>query len=106
MAHEVASKERNIDFRTESLAREEPVDDAVGDESGNDLQRSLNLSPDGDIASTRCRLFLHLLTRTSTNLPTRVDDAGGLALLADEFASLRGTSRSFGTRSEWLKLEK
>ena len=29
---------------------------------GNDLQRSLNLSPDGDIASTKWRLFRHLLT--------------------------------------------
>ena len=29
---------------------------------GNDLHRNLNLSPDGDMASTRWRLFLHLLT--------------------------------------------
>jgi hypothetical protein len=51
-----------IDFRTDAgLAKNQSITQFEIN-PGNDLHLSLSLSPDGDIASTRCRLFRHLLT--------------------------------------------
>ena len=52
----------NIDFRTDAGQGKNQSMTQFEINPGNDLQRNLNLSPDGDMANTRWRLFRHLLT--------------------------------------------